>query len=69
MQNKKKRTLEEINRDVSGKLQDSFHLLEVLEYIIDGSSKEDLLVAILKRNIKSAFKDIERCRNIISIAD
>ncbi len=69
MENEKQRNLSEISRDISDMLLESFRLLEILEELIAGEAKEDLLISIVKNNVESAFKDIEKCREMISVAD
>lgn len=69
MKYKQRRSVEQINKDISGKLLDTLRLLEILEEMIDCSAKEELLVTIAKRNVELAFKDIEKCRVMISVVD
>ena len=69
MRHKKRRSVEEINREISRKLLDSFHILEILEDITEGEAKEDLLIRAVKDNVWKSFKDVERCRTMISVVD
>lgn len=66
---KKQRSISELNKEISGYLLDSINLLEILENITDGEAREDVLIGLIKRKIKSAFFDIEKCRKIVCISD
>ena len=66
---KRRKNLAELTRDISGRLLDSMYLAEVLEEQIDGEAKSDIILKILKNNMKSAFYNIEECRKVIAIID
>ena len=40
-----------------------------METLIDGKAKEDILISIIKQNIKTSFNDIQDCRHMISAGD
>ncbi len=67
---KKFKNLEQRNKFISGKLLDSIHLLEILADLADGRAKEDTILHIVNNNnVRLAFKEIEKCRKMISVSD
>ena len=64
-----KKNLNYLNKKVSSKLLEAIRLLDILEKINEGDAQEDTLIFIIKSKIKTAFKDIEDCRRMISFGD
>ena len=58
-------TLAEHGKNISGKLLESIYLLEILDEIIDGEAKSGTVLSIIKKNICSAFTEIEDIRRMI----
>ena len=63
---KKYKNLEDRNRIISGKLLESIYLLEILEEACESHAKEGTLVNIAIKNVNIAFKEVEKCRKMIS---
>ena len=61
--------LAQLSRDISDKLLDSMNLLSTLEEIIENEAREETLLSIIQNNIKSAFEEIEQCRQMIYVLD
>lgn len=59
-------SLDELQSDISDKLLSSKILLEILNDLLDGKTKETELIEILKSNINSAFKKNEQCRKLVT---
>ena len=66
---KKNKDLNYLNKKISNRLLESIRLLDILETLIDGKAKEDILISIIKQNIKTSFNDIQDCRRMISFGD
>ena len=66
---KKNKDLNYLNKKISNRLLESIRLLDILETLIDGKAKEDILISIIKQNIKKSFNDIQDCRRMISFGD
>ena len=66
---KKNKDLNYLNKKISNRLLESIRLLDILETLIDGKAKEDILISIIKQNIKTSFNDIQDCRRMISFKD
>ena len=66
---KKNKDLNYLNKKISKRLLESMRLLDILETLIDGKAKEDILISIIKQNIKTSFNDIQDCRHMISAGD
>jgi len=63
MKNKDKSEFARLSRNVSRKLIDSLCLIEILEAVINADIKTEMLIKLLKRNIKPAFDEIENYRH------
>ena len=59
----------DLSRDITCKLFDSIALLETLKILIDGKLKEDTLISLIYKNLKSALDENEQCRKIIGNED
>lgn len=66
---KEQRNLAEISRDISNRLPDSIYVVEILDELECMGAKESAMLSKIGENIRNTFKDIERCRTIISIAE
>lgn len=66
---KNKRTLAERTKLISGKILESLELIEVLYDLSDGDSRIVPIITIVERNLKSAFRNIETSRDMISVPD
>ena len=65
----KNKNLNCLNKKISNRLLESMRLLDILETLIDGKAKEDILINIIKQNIKTSFNYIQECRHMISTGD
>ncbi|MBO6257463.1 hypothetical protein J6N69_05460 [bacterium] len=63
---KKYKNLEERSRIISEKLLESIYLLEILEQACESQAKKGTLVNIAIKNVNIAFKEVEKCRKMIS---
>ena len=63
------KNLADLTKDISNQLICSIELPDILEDVVDGERKEYFLVSSLQKNINKAFKDIEICRQMISVPD
>jgi hypothetical protein len=66
---KKGKNLKILSTEISNNLIDTIYLVEILEDFLNYSGKEEILVRILKKKIKSSFYKIEKCRKMISFVD
>lgn len=60
------KNLTELTTEISRDLLNAIVFSEILKDIIDGETKEDILISNIYKNIKNAFNNIEICRKIIS---
>ncbi len=60
------KNLTELTTEISRDLLNAIVFSEILKDIIDGETKEDILISNIYKNIKNAFNIIEICRKIIS---
>ena len=60
------KNLTELTTEISKDLLNAIVFSEILKDIIDGETKEDILISNIYKNIKNAFNNIEICRKIIS---
>lgn len=63
------KTLAELTAEISENLLNAMIFSEILKDIIDGETKEDILISNIFNNIKNAFNVIEVCRKTISKYD
>ena len=63
------KTLAEKSGSISDKLLNSIYLVEILSDIVDGEAHEATLLEIVRQNLKSAFQEVEECRELISLPD
>ena len=63
------KTLSELTAEISENLLNAMIFSEILKDIIDGETKEDILISNIFNNIKNAFNNIEICRKTISNYD
>jgi len=63
------KNLSKLTAEISENLLNSMIFLEILKDIIDGETKEDILISNIFNNIKNAFNNIEICRKTISDYD
>ena len=57
----------ELNRETSRNLLEALSLIECLQDILEYSNKEGTILEIIKKNIKSSFNNIEKCREMTYI--
>ncbi len=60
------KNLTDLSKSISGYLLDSIAIIDTLKELIDGEYKEDTLLSIIKEYIKSALKDNEQSRKLLS---
>ena len=58
-----------LTKDITVKLFDSMALLETLQVLIDGEFREDTLISLINKNIKSALEENEQCRKLLGDFD
>lgn len=62
-------TLEELCKNVSGGILESLELLKIIEGIYEDDPKIQPLTNIIIKNLQKSFKNIEKCRTVISVPD
>lgn len=62
-------TLAEYTQYSSSKVLESMRLVDVLDDMATDNPNMTSIIGVIKRNLKSAFYDIENSRKIISLVD
>ena len=63
------KNLADLSKSISGNMLDSLAILDTLKELVDGDYKEDTLISIIRKNLKSALEEIEQCRKLINGLD
>lgn len=64
----KRRTIEEYAEYSSGKILESIGFVEVIDELVEGDLKISPIISLLDKNLRSAFKSIEKTRRMISVS-
>ncbi len=66
---KRRTTLAEYTKYSSTKILESMRLVDVIDIMTVDNPNVSSIIGIIKKNLKSAFYDIENSRKIISLVD
>jgi|GEM_PF-4225467 len=62
MKTKNKPAPVKLSRNIAGRLLEALYILDIMETLAEGDGKSEILIKMLKHNIKPAFDEIEECR-------
>ena len=65
MNTKNKTASIKLSRNIAGRLLEALYILDIMEALIEGDGKSEILIKMLRHNIKPAFDEIEECRRRI----
>ena len=66
---KKHKNLVTRNREISQCILESMYLLDILEKLIDGEARADVIIRTMRKHLKCGFREIETCRKIVAFGE